>query len=63
MRKPGSDCTVITERRCDSFSQNGQAVRRYRQRVPQQPQARNRLWPGSMPTSHAIAGSEPQVGQ
>ena len=45
-----------------SFSQNGQPVRLYRQRVPQQPHERSRIRPGSEPTSWAIAGGEPHVG-
>ena len=36
---------------------------RYRQRVLQQPQERSRKRPGSTPTSWAIAGRDPHVGQ
>ena len=63
MRKPPSVPMVRLESRCASVSQNGQAVRVNCHRVPQQPQDNSRRRPVSAPTSCAIAGSDPHVGQ
>ena len=63
MRRPGSSSMVTLASRCASVSQNGQPVRLNCQRVPQQPHESRRLRPGSAPTSWAIAGRDPHVGQ
>ena len=46
MRRPASPSTATPASRCESLSQNGQSVRWYCQRVPQQPQASSRLAAG-----------------